>query len=230
MRGSVQSRGFTLLELLLAVAVFAIVLTAINGVFFAALKLRNKTAESFEQALPLEQTLSILRRDLTGLMPPGGTFGGVLQTTTTTTGSQMETAGRRVSPDFYTTTGAIDEYSPYGEVQKVGYFLANPTNQTPGFELLRVTSRNLLPVNVEEIEPQLLLSGVQTMTVLFYDGLNWTELWDSTTTSNLPSAIKVQILMVPPEGSTRAEPPIELVVPVMVQASTNQTATASTGS
>ena len=157
--------AFTLLELLLAIAVFAIVLAAINGVFFAALRLRNKTSESFERALPIEQTLAILRKDLASLVIPGGTFGGTLQTSSTATGSQMDSAGRRVSPDFYTATGMVDDNSPFAEVQKVGYFLANPTNQSSGFELIRVTSRNLLPVNVEELEPQLLLSGVQNMTV-----------------------------------------------------------------
>ena len=46
--------GFTLLELLLAVAAFALVLAAINGVFYGALRLRNKTVAGFDDSLPLQ--------------------------------------------------------------------------------------------------------------------------------------------------------------------------------
>ena len=48
-------RAFTLLELLIAVVAFAIVLAAINGVFYSALKLRNRSAASLEKSLPLTQ-------------------------------------------------------------------------------------------------------------------------------------------------------------------------------
>src|SRR5947207_14101285 len=54
-----RTRGFTLLELLIAVAVFAIVLAAINAVFYGALRLRNKTTEAIKEALPMQQALAI---------------------------------------------------------------------------------------------------------------------------------------------------------------------------
>lgn len=222
--------AFTLLELLLALAVFAIVLVAINGVYFAALRLRNKSAEAADRALPLEQTLTLMRRDLSGLMLPGGTFSGTFQTTTMASGSLMESIGRRVTPDLYTATGYIDEWSPYGDVQKVAYFLASPTNQGSGLELIRVASRNLLPVSVEELEPQLLLENVENVMTYYHNGYDWTEVWDSTQSTNLPHAIKVRIQMMPgkDEPVTRREP-IELVVPVLVQPSTNTTEQVSGG-
>src|SRR5437899_9614128 len=65
-------RAFTLLELLLAVLVFSIVLTAIHVVFFSALKLRARTTEAIERALPLQQTVAIIKRDLENIVPPGG--------------------------------------------------------------------------------------------------------------------------------------------------------------
>ena len=42
----IPQRGFTLLELLLAVLVFAIVLAAIHTVFFSAFKLRQRTTDA----------------------------------------------------------------------------------------------------------------------------------------------------------------------------------------
>src|SRR4051794_21731005 len=71
--------GFTLLELLLAVAIFGIVLAAINTVFFSAMRLRNKTVAAIQEALPLQQTLTLIKHDLQGLVVPG-TIAGALQT------------------------------------------------------------------------------------------------------------------------------------------------------
>ena len=71
-------RGFTLLELLLATAVAAVVLLAINTVFFGALRLHNTTHEKIDTDLVLQRALGIVRRDLAGLMLPTGGEGVVL--------------------------------------------------------------------------------------------------------------------------------------------------------
>ena len=54
-----RSSAFTLLELLIAVSVFAIVLAAINGVFYSAIRLRNRAVELVDRTLPVEQALTI---------------------------------------------------------------------------------------------------------------------------------------------------------------------------
>src|SRR5262245_28404598 len=59
-----RARGFTLLELLIAISVFAMVLLAINGVFYGAMRLRSKTSRMIEQSLPVQQTVAIIKRDL----------------------------------------------------------------------------------------------------------------------------------------------------------------------
>ena len=59
--------AFTLLEILIAVAAFAIVLAAINTVFYSALRLRNSTTAAIERALPMEHALGIIKRDLANI-------------------------------------------------------------------------------------------------------------------------------------------------------------------
>src|SRR5437660_443159 len=71
-----KGRAFTLIEVILALGIFAIVMVAINTAFFAALRLRQRSSEALEQALPLEYALSILRRDLINAVPPGGVLAG----------------------------------------------------------------------------------------------------------------------------------------------------------
>ncbi|HEY2951747.1 MAG TPA: type II secretion system protein GspJ, partial [Verrucomicrobiae bacterium] len=79
---------------------------------------------------------------------------------------------------------------------------------------------------------QWLMSGVQGMSYLYYDGSQWRDSWDSTTpdqatglTNTLPRAIKVQIqLASDSSGAVRSRTtPVELVVPLFVQPRTNQT-------
>jgi len=220
-----RRKAFTLIEIMLAVAIFAIVLVAINGVFYSALRLRRKASEAIEQSLPVQQAVSIIKRDLQGLVAPGGTLTGPLQsgvaTTTTGSGSSMDQQGGTV---IYTATGIIDETSPWANVQKVSYSLRQPTLQTSrgGKDLFRLVTRNLLPVAQEEVEEQWLLGDVQQLQFYFYDGTGWRNTWDSTTeTSVLPQAIKLQIDLA--QGDTGTKAPLEVVVPVTVCVRTNQT-------
>jgi prepilin-type N-terminal cleavage/methylation domain-containing protein len=220
-----NARGFTLIEVLLAVSVFAIVLGAINSVFFGALRLRNKTTEAFETALPLQHALNIIQRDLEGLMLPGGTFAGSFSTSLEGLSNNAAFLGERLTPDIYTTSGDVGDSARWADIQKVSYFLALPTNSAAtvdtGKDLIRQVTSNLLPVNIEEIEVQWLMGGIHQMALQYHDGLNWADSWAYT---NLPSAIKVQITLAKDyKGSTQVATPIELVVPIVVQASTNST-------
>jgi type II secretion system protein J len=241
---SPQTCGFTLMEVIIAVVAFAIVLAAINAVFYGALRLRNKTVASFDEALPVQQTLAILKRDLANIVLPGGTLSGSLQTTPTVglnTGNTSTSAGTaimpgQISPNFYTTTGIADEISPFAEIQKVSYLLTDSTNGAAGKDLSRSVTRNLLPSLQEQPVQQRLMSGVQTVSFFFYDGTQWRATWDSTTpdtktglTNTLPQAIKVQLALVSERTGRFAPAPIELVVPVVVQARTNETAQANGG-
>ena len=226
----------------MAVAVFAIVLLAIHGVFYGAVRLRNKTTETLEQAVPLQHTLAIIKRDLANIVVPGGTLFGELQTTPTTTNQQSQASqgisgfnsasmkGLIVSPTFCTAAGLMDDYTPWGDVERVLYYLTEPTNHAVGKDLVRSVTRNLLPTLQDQPEDQRLLSGVQDVAFSFYDGTAWLEMWDSTMqAAKLPQAIKVELLLAPEETEQAPREPITMVVPLCVQARTNQTSQASGG-
>jgi general secretion pathway protein J len=218
-----RGSAFTLLELLLAVAIFGIVLAAINTVFYGALRLRNKTAAAIEESLPLQQTLALMKRDLQGLMVPG-TLAGPLQTAQA---SGMTSAQQQGGTVFFTCTGAMDDVVPFGDVQKVTYSLKAGDNRSAGRDLVRVVNRNVLGVQ-EQLLEQWLMGGVENLQFLYYDGNAWKDSWDSTTadtvtgnTNMLPKAIKVQIQLAANLGDAR-KLPAEMVVPILVEGRTNQ--------
>lgn len=242
------AQAFTLLELLIAVVVFAIVLLAINVVFYSALKLRNKSAEALDKLAPLQRALTLMKMDIANIVPPGGTLSGSLQSplmglspassSYSTAGSSAGSAGSassmlttmplvdaiESSPFFYTTTGSIDDNLPWPDIQQVSYILTESTNGAPGKDLVRCVTRNLLPADVPEYPSrERLLSGVETFAFLYYDGLQWQTYWDSTQmTNSLPLAIKVLIQLTGSEKRVTPPAPIELVVPIYVQSQTNQ--------
>jgi hypothetical protein len=156
--------------------------------------------------------------------------------TFTTTSTSNSVAGQS-SPNFYTTSGVIDETSPFAEVQRVSYLLVASTNGAFGQDLVRSVTRNLLPSLQDQPEQEWLMSGVQALTFLYLDGAQWKDSWDSTVentttglSNSLPAAVKVQLQLATENSRGRSrELPVELVVPIVVQARTNQTQVASGG-
>ena len=247
------ARGFTLLELLLAMVVFAIVITAINSVFFTGMRVRNTVTAAIERTEPLERTLIIIKQDLQNLVLPGGTMTGTLQTTPlgsnmSTNGSSMPTAAQQSAmlsqnpsgmpgqstPLFYTANGLVDETSPWANLEQVYYFLRTPTNNIPGMDLYRAVTANLLQIVPEQCSQQYLMSGVDSINCYFFaqstgQAGQWLQFWDSTNpdqgtlqTNNVPRAIKFEIQLISASRGYGRSVPVELVVPISVQASTNQ--------
>jgi type II secretion system protein J len=227
--------AFTLIELLLAIVIFSMILAAVNAVFFGAMKLRQKTADSATKAQPLELTLATLRRDLAGIVLPGTNFAGVLDSAAQIQGLTEQNVGTEI----FTTSGVFRDNLPWAEIQKIAYVLRDPTNRlsSPGRDLVRIVKRNLLPAAEEQAEEQRLMSDVNRVDFSFYDGSSWRTSWNSTNElTTLPRAIKVEITLEsepPAPGSwattTASRLPIQMVVPIMLASVTNSTATNSTG-
>jgi len=213
-----RQQAFTLLEVLLAIGILAIVMVVVHSVFHAALQLRNRADAAFSEAIPLQHTLTLLKRDLANLTLPTGTLSGVLQTTPTNHNS-LTHEGEQCGPSIYTASGMLTDNNPWSEMRKVTYYLVQPTNQSPGLDLVRSVTSNLLPVNEEEYTDQRLMHGVNALTFQFYDGSTWRDDWDSANTSTytatnpLPAGVRVQLTLINDSGVIAREP-VELVVPV----------------
>lgn len=216
--------AFTLIELLLALVIFAVVLAAVSGVFHGAMRLRARTIDTLEAALPVEQALAVVRRDLAGIVLPTG----VLHSNLVVNAGSGAGAVQDTDMQIYTTaTAAPGGLGPWGGVQKVAYTLRAPTNAFggPGRDLVRRICRNLLPTLQEEFEEQPLLAGVERIDFQFHDGLTWRTSWVSTNEASLlPRAVRFQLLLAPrplpsgalPAGASLNRDPIQLVVPLLV--------------
>jgi type II secretion system protein J len=221
------ARAFTLIEMLLAVAICAIVLVAINGVFVTAVRLRDKTSDMVDDSLPANRALEIMNRDLKGTVGPGGVLAGDFKCGAQTMGATMGLSGEAGSAglDFFSSTSAISDKAPWGDIQEVLYELKAPTvrNQA-GMDLVRCIDHNVLGTNtIQTPEIQWLLGGVQTLQIDCYDGTQWQTTWDTSAgNTNLPVAVRIRIQPVAKQGQAAGNlQPLEAIVPLVTQTLTN---------
>jgi len=228
-------RAFTLIEMLLAVAICAIVLVAINGVFITAVRLRDKSSDMVDESLPANRALEIMIRDLKGTVGPGGVLAGDFKCGAQTMGATMGLSGEagNAGLDFFSSTSVISDKAPWGDIQEVLYELKAPTvrNQA-GMDLVRCIDHNVLGTNTVQIpEIQWLMGGVQTLQIDCFDGTQWQTTWDTSAgNTNLPVAVRVRIQPVAKPGEAAANlQPIETIVLLTTQTRTNLTTLATGG-
>jgi type II secretion system protein J len=211
--------GFTLIEVLLALVICAIVLVAVSAVFASAVRLRDRTSSRVEEGLPITRTFEILRRDLKGAVGPGGFLAGDFKCGAQSMGTSMGLSGEAGASglDFFTSTGVISDNSPYGDLQEVFYELRTPADRDQaGMDLVRCVNRNLLETTTQTPDIQWLMSHVDTVEFDCYDGTQWRNFWDTSNgDTNLPNALRIRILLA---GDTGGKPqPLEMVVPLVSQ-------------
>jgi len=222
--------GFTLMEVMLALVVSAIVLAGIGGVFYSAIRLRDRTTAMLDESTPLHQALNFLRRDLQGARPSGGLYAlaGDFKSEQLSGG-----IGQNFRLQFFTSTGIINDDAPWGELQEVTYELRDPLTTTSGSgrELFRSVYRNLLASGIQEPKEQFLLGNVQSLEFSCYDGYDWHESWDTSMgNTNLPTAVRVRIQFATDANvDSRGQQPFEMVVPLVTQSRTNQIQDTSSG-
>jgi len=221
-------KAFTLIEMLLAVAICAIVLVAINGVFATAVRLRDRTSEVIEEALPVNRALDTMNRDLQGVVGPGGVFAGDFKCGAQAMGATMGLTGEAGNGglDFFTSTGAISDKTPWGDIQEVFYELKTPADRNQaGMDLVRCVNRNLLATTIQTPETKRLMGNVQTLEFDCYDGYQWRNIWDTSAgDTNLPLAVRITIQLVAPQGqAARNQQPLEMLIRIVTQTLTNLT-------
>jgi type II secretion system protein J len=194
-------------------------------VFYSAVRLRERTMAMVDEMAPLQQAVSLLRRDLKGAVPPGGVLAGSLQS-----GVVSGNLSQNDGIEIYTSTGTLSAAGPWADIQKVTYQLQDSTTgpRSGGRDLIRSVTRNLLSTSAEEADDQWLMGNVQDLQFAYYDGTNWRDSWDSTTGgTNLPTAVRVRLQLGADAGAgSRSADPIELVFPLVAQSRTNLIQTA----
>jgi len=213
--------GFTLLELIMALAASAVILAAIYGVFSRAVHLRAEAMIHARTAGLRLRAAALLRDDLRHALLSGS------QAPTPVAATLLGSAQAPGSSfpgylRFTTTTGRDLDDTPIADVQRVEYYIVDDpeaTDRQAGL-LVRTVDRAILAQTAEAPREEPLLHGLERMEVEFYDGTAWQAAWEFTATDpTLPQAVRVRLYPTP-AAPGQTVPPIEILVPWTTQSFT----------
>jgi len=189
-----RNKGFTLLEVLIAVVLLGILAAALYGSYFTVLKTRQRSAEGMEERRELGATLDLLRREIDAACYISGdqrlrfvvedrdSFGqpaSNLEVTTLAPPSPLG-AGRKES-------GVIDVQYRMVEKEKQQLVLTRREQDI----LLEATSVPAYP-QMERISSFLVECS--------NDGSKWVKSWDTALNGGLPKYVRITVQVEEGEG------------------------------
>jgi len=193
-----RRKAFTLLELVVATSIFAIVIAATYSLFDSARGITTRAefrAQLFQSA---RAALQSIEEDLRGAVMLGTAYDtGFIATNV---GSEKEPLDKLefVSVNRHTAgeyDGNATEVVRGIDVSKVSYWIEADTKRTP-HGLLRERPRELTPpsgpVHRDEDVTEV-AADVVFVNFRFFDNGQWTDSWDSTQTRKLPKAVEVTV-------------------------------------
>ena len=233
---ALPSSGFTLIEILVASLISAMILVAVYGLFQRAIKMRDHAVERTRESGLRSRAVNVIRNDLRNAWISGSTavLASVLE------GGQ--TAQKSHFPGylkFTTTTGKDTPNDMNGDVQQVEYYISDGTTNSTGNSnanatpvsgsldagtLVRDVTRDLLDSTQTVAREEQLLPRVASMEVTFYDGQNWLNSWElSGSSAILPEAIRVHLQQAASSANNPTPPPLDILVPWSTQTLTSGT-------
>ncbi len=182
--------GFTVVELLVAMAMAAVLSGVLYQSLRAAFKAQSAATNSLEASRTAALAMDLLGNDLSNTMQPGsasvlaGTFEG-----TSNTDGRGNPAADLV---FYTNTYAPDHPDGNGEIKEVE--LTVESRQNGQQDLVRRVSGNLLSEQGVTPDEETVCRNVLGFSLRYYTGSDWVTTWDSTQEDNtIPAAVEVTL-------------------------------------
>ncbi|HKJ04100.1 MAG TPA: GspJ family type II secretion system protein [Geopsychrobacteraceae bacterium] len=173
-------KGFTLVEILVAISIGSILLTTIYGVFSSVSGARDRleaVGEEYHQARVLYDRMA------------GEIRSGYFSTSSKQT-RLLAGSNNQGYPflEFSTTLS-----TPLFGGRPGGISLVRYEQLEMEQEIRLYRSEWPLLIDKSELRPQLLITGLKTFSLRYYDGSDWQDEWDSQQTGMLPKMIELTI-------------------------------------
>ncbi len=210
-------RGFTLLELVVAMVIFSIVVSAAYALFDASRSVTTRAEFRSQLFQSARAALQAVEDDLRGAVQTGTVFETAFVTgfVGTSGGSEKEPQDRLEFFSVNRHTGAaydIYKVTPDlvrgADLSKVYYWVETDTKKSP-HGLVRERPLELTPIGGPVRRDEDISEVAQDVVLLhfrFFDGLDWLPTWDSTQLRRLPKAVEVTVYV---KGEWRDEEVIE---------------------
>ena len=187
--GRRKTHAFTLLEMLVAMAMIAVLAGSLYATLRIAFKARRTALEAVEPVSKAELAMELLRADVQSAVIPRGILAGSFlgEDGTDDTGRECD------SLLLHCTTPTARQAERTADIRMIE-LVCIPQEDATGMVLLRRITVNLLAPTTNEPAEDVLCRGVQAFGLRYFDGTSWQDSWDSGTQDNtLPSAVEVTL-------------------------------------
>lgn len=177
--------GFTLLELLFAIALMALVAGTLYGSLFIAAKAHDSATRAVESPRTSALAMELLAQDFDAAMPPTGVLSNEFLGTHSGNNSD--------SLSFISCAHVPREGETASDMRQIT-LSSEILPDDPRPVLVRRITTNLLASQTLLPREQILCRNVKTFTARYFDGSLWQDSWDSSGQDNiLPSAVEVTL-------------------------------------
>ena len=182
------SRAFTLLEMLVALAIMAVLAAALYASLGIGFHARARAEAAAAPTRALAVALDMIQRDMTCALPPRGVLAGPF------TGEDGETETSGEPSDAVTFFADIEgSGAEKPGIRKVEFLVTTSEDGIESVLVRRVTDNLLAPVEEEPVET-VICRDVRLFNLSYFDGSEWQETWDSVGAGDvLPLAVHVQL-------------------------------------
>jgi len=187
-------QGFTLLEMILAVTITAVISVAMFTSLEVAFKTRDQAEDRLAGRQAARATLDLLAADLLAVPEPtgriAGPFVGIDQ--------RMGAAREADTLSYVTAAVALPTGDDLGDMRGVELALVDDPIVPDQRVLVRYVTTNLLASTTPEPTAQVLARGVVAFNIRYFDGGDWLNEWDSAEQENaLPIAVELTLTVRP---------------------------------
>ncbi len=188
-----NSDGFTLIEVLIAVGLLAILTTALYGSYFGVARARERTAAVMESSRELSDTLDLIRREVEAAVPPP-----VTPSTNMTREQQLRPRLVVEDRDYFglpsstltitTRVPTIGDLTPGSGTVRVTYQIIEKN----GKRILRRQERDIFSEDsTVPFLPQ--MERISSFLVECYYGSKWVKTFDTEVNRALPDAVRITV-------------------------------------
>jgi prepilin-type N-terminal cleavage/methylation domain-containing protein len=208
-----KRRGFTLLELIVAMIIFTIVISAAYALFDAGRSVTSRAEFRSQLFQTARAALQTVEDDLRGAVMPSTPFD--LGFIGTSGGSDKEPLDKLefVSVNRYTSAAydvnTVTTDKVWGIDMSKVYYSIEPDTTKKAHGFVRECPLELTPPNGpmhRDDDVKELAGDVVFVHFRYFDGTDWQISWDSTQTGNLPKAVEVTVYV---RGEWRNEEVVE---------------------
>lgn len=186
-----DNRGFTLLELLIAMTMMTIIAASLYTSMSIGFKARESAERVVEKGRAAEIAVEVIKGMLMSAVVPNGVLAGSFS------GEDDENDGGYPADTltFYTADYNPKEDETACDIEKVVLKMSVRKDTKERVIARKVTTNLLSPTTIDPDE-EILCGNVRSMNLQYYNGSDWVDDWVSSENDNaLPKAVKITIVL-----------------------------------